>query len=156
MWRSVNSSEKTAKAVNDRYGVSSRTVEGHAGSLNIHGSGLFSDMFLHAWQSEGFPSYITTESAREDSQEVLKKVVENHTATNTTRPEIDEILTSPSKAKTAASAKQTRNKTRGTSAGPPVIYGYQIAELFLRKPELAELVYLELCNSRSSQHNEAK
>lgn len=149
MWRSVNSSEKTSKAVNDRYGVSSRTVEGHAGSLNIHGSGLFSDMFLHAWQSEGFPSYTTQESTREDSQEVLQKVVTKHTAGGESRQELDDIMRdvnkSPGKQQPASPTKPRRQ----AAMGPPVIYGYQLAELFLRKPELAELIYLEICNSRS-------
>jgi hypothetical protein len=149
MWRSVNSSEKTAKAVNDRYGVSSRTVEGHAGSLNIHGSGLFSDMFLNSWQSEGFPSYITQESVREDSQAVLQKVVTKHTAGGESRQDLNDIMRDVNKSSGKQQPASPTKVRRQDSIGPPVIYGYQLAELFLRKPELAELIYLEICNSRS-------
>ncbi len=67
MWRSINSTEKSAKAVKDRYGTVGN-VEGHAGSLNIHGSGQFSDMFLDMWQSEGFSNYVT-QDAKQDNHE---------------------------------------------------------------------------------------
>lgn len=69
MWRSINSPEKSAKAVNDRYG-SVGNVEGHAGSLNLYGSGQFSDMFLDMWQSEGFSNYVTEDNAHDDHDEV--------------------------------------------------------------------------------------
>mmetsp|Transcript_9547 Transcript_9547/g.14364 ORF Transcript_9547/g.14364 Transcript_9547/m.14364 type:complete len:421 (-) Transcript_9547:162-1424(-) len=143
MWRSVNSSEKTAKAVNDRYGVSSRTVQGHAGSLNIHGSGLFSDMFLHAWQSEGFPNYVSTEERRENSEEVLQKVVSMHETGSKVREEVTEIV----KDCNSPGQQQKQSAPPSTLRGPVTLYGYQIAELFLRKPELSELIYLEIANS---------
>lgn len=71
MWRCVNSSEKTSKAVTNRYGTS-RSVDGRAGSLNIHGSGLFSDMFLDAWQKDNFQSYIAVADANNSSKEEVQ------------------------------------------------------------------------------------
>lgn len=53
MWKAVNNREKTAEVARSRV----RVVISHAGSLNMFGSGLFSDHFLHCWQAEGFPDY---------------------------------------------------------------------------------------------------
>jgi hypothetical protein len=205
MWRAVNSNETALKAVNDRYGVSSRTVRGHAGSLNIHGSGLFSDLFLLSWQADGFSNYITLENKKEDPSEVLSKIVHNHTHSSpvkeTTLHVIDEVQESIKVANRRARAmamgdrrgnqfqnedemtdemgqlsygedslygfggsgeekERQRNRFRsisdhaslgGAGGGEAVaLYGYHIAELFARKPELAELIYLEMRNHNHS------
>jgi hypothetical protein len=198
MWRAVNSNETALKAVNDRYGVSSRTVQGHAGSLNIHGSGLFSDLFLLSWQADGFPNYITLETKKEDPSEVLSKIVHHHTVSSSVKETvlhvIDDVQQSIKKANrrarvermdrkdqdedemfggedgyggvTLGTEEEKRNRFRtisesgggsmgafggGGGGGEPVaLYGYHIAELFARKPELAELVYLEMRNSQVS------
>lgn len=64
MWRTINSREKTQQAVQSRYGTS-KTVEGYANSLNIHGSGLFSVTMQDVWKEDGFRTYISSET---DSQ----------------------------------------------------------------------------------------
>lgn len=191
MWRAVNSTDTAIKAVNDRYGVSSRTVQGHAGSLNIHGSGLFSDMFLLSWQADGFPNYITHENKKEDPNEVLSKIVSNHTQTSPIKDNILNVI--------GEIQQSTMRKTRmirdtnfgygedgddddnnndnrnddefgGGMSGVQrfynededfpqqqqqqvALYGYQIAELFLRKPEIAELIYLEMRHSNKNKIN---
>jgi hypothetical protein len=189
MWRAVNSNETALKAVNDRYGVSSRTVQGHAGSLNIHGSGLFSDLFLLSWQADGFSNYITLENKKEDPSEVLSKIVQNHTHSSPVKDStlhvIDEVQESIKIANRRARAMDRRNHEQneddemslmdeslygfgseeekqrnrfrslsdhaslGIGGGEAAaLYGYHIAELFTRKPELAELIYLEMRNSQ--------
>lgn len=184
MWRAVNSNETALKAVNDRYGVSSRTVQGHAGSLNIHGSGLFSDMFLLAWQADGFSNYITLENKKEDPSEVLSKIVQNHTQSSPVRDNILNVIDSVQESIKVSnrrarmergdqsakdefeedifefgSEEEKRNRFRSISdsgslgyglsgANSVALYGYHIAELFARKPELAELIYLEMRNSQ--------
>jgi hypothetical protein len=50
----VNNSEKTMQMVrNDR----TNKLSSHAGSLNLFGSGAFSDLFLATWIKDGFPDY---------------------------------------------------------------------------------------------------
>jgi hypothetical protein len=63
MWRAINSREKTEQAVNSRYGAS-KLVEGHAGSLNVHGSGMFSVTLQEMWKEDGFSSYVTKSDQR--------------------------------------------------------------------------------------------
>lgn len=63
MWRAINSREKTEQAVNSRYGAS-KLVEGHAGSLNVHGSGMFSVTLQEMWKDDGFSSYVTKSDQR--------------------------------------------------------------------------------------------
>jgi hypothetical protein len=74
MWRTINSREKTQQAVQTRNGTS-KTVEGYANSLNIHGSGLFSVTMQDVWKEDGFRSYIVvqddhSEQRQEESKEV--------------------------------------------------------------------------------------
>lgn len=187
MWRAVNSTDTAIKAVNDRYGVSSRTVQGHAGSLNIHGSGLFSDMFLLSWQADGFPNYITHENKKEDPNEVLSKIVSNHTQSSPVKDNILNVIEEIQHS-TMRKPKNIRDLNFGNNEDDfdnddfnnnnsdfndndqnpqqqVALYGFQIAELFLRKPEIAELIYLEMRhnhkksnthshNNNNSNHNQ--
>jgi hypothetical protein len=59
MWKSVNNREKIAEVARSRV----RILISNAGSLNMYGSGLFSDSFLMLWQAEGFPTYTVPASA---------------------------------------------------------------------------------------------
>ena len=68
MWRTINSREKTQQAVATRNGTS-KTVEGYANSLNIHGSGLFSVTMQDVWKNDGFCTYVSSESDREFTDE---------------------------------------------------------------------------------------
>lgn len=61
MWRTINSREKTQQAVATRCGTS-KTVEGYANSLNIHGSGLFSVTMQDVWKDDRFCNYISVEA----------------------------------------------------------------------------------------------
>lgn len=63
MWKHVNNREKTAEVARSRV----RVLISSAGSLNLYGSGLFSDFFLTMWQAEGFPTY--TEPAKQEGPE---------------------------------------------------------------------------------------
>jgi hypothetical protein len=60
MWRTINSREKTQQAVQTRNGTS-KTVEGYANSLNIHGSGLFSFTMQDIWKNDGFCTYVSVD-----------------------------------------------------------------------------------------------
>jgi hypothetical protein len=55
MWKAVNSGDRMNKQVIVR---GPNTSQLHSGSLNIFGSGIFSEIFLKNWQKEGFPDYV--------------------------------------------------------------------------------------------------
>ena len=58
MWKHVNNNrEKTSHIARSRI----RVLISTAGSLNLFGSGLFSDQFILLWQSENFPNYTEIE-----------------------------------------------------------------------------------------------
>jgi hypothetical protein len=63
MWKQVNARDKATAFAQSRMTM----PVSHAGSLNIYGSGAFSDQFLHIWQSEGFPDYACV--AQEETKE---------------------------------------------------------------------------------------
>mgnify|MGYP003385037472 CR=1 FL=1 len=134
MWRAINSSEVTERAVTDRY---MSDVKSHAGSLNIFGSGLFSDTLLVMWQKDRYPNYIAAVEKDDDSQVILERVAGYHSA-------VDGNLSAISQRTKRESRVKKQNNDRKT--GKAELYGYQIAELFSRKPEMAELVYLEIQN----------
>lgn len=134
MWRAINSSEITEKAVSDRY---MSDVKSHAGSLNIFGSGHFSDTLLAMWQGDRYCNYVAVVEKEDDSLVVLERVAGYHSA-------VDGNLSGLSQ----HSAKESKRKsTKPRKKGSQELYGYQIAELFSRKPEMAELVYLEIQNN---------
>lgn len=54
MWKAVNDSDRILQLVRGDRGSK---LSSHAGSLNVFGSGLFSDSFLASWIKEGFPDY---------------------------------------------------------------------------------------------------
>lgn len=54
MWKAVNDSDKTSRLVSNNR---NNTLTHFAGSLNIFGSGMFSDLFLSNWMKDGFPDY---------------------------------------------------------------------------------------------------
>lgn len=68
MWRTINSREKTQQAVATRNGTS-KTVEGYANSLNIHGSGLFSVTMQNIWKEDGFKNYVAVDADTQFSDE---------------------------------------------------------------------------------------
>lgn len=134
MWRAINSPDVTQRAVTDRY---MSDVKSHAGSLNIFGSGLFSDSLLSMWQKDRYPNYLASAEKEDDSQQILERVAGYHSA-------VDANLSGISQRSQTESRKRELTKRK---TGKSELYGYQIAELFLRKPELAELVYLEIQNN---------
>ena len=134
MWRAINSSEIAEKAVADRYMTE---VKSHAGSLNIYGSGLFSDALLSMWQKDRYPNYLVEANKVENDIEILERVAGYHAV-------MDEKM-SGIEHRTVKEAKQKRARKK---KGKPELYGYQIAELLSRKPELAELVYIEIQNNQ--------
>ena len=91
------------------------------------------------WQADRYPNYLAAADKEDDSQRVLERVAGYHSAE-------DANLTATS----LRSQPETRKRelTKRKTGGKAELYGYQIAELFSRKPELAELVYLEIQNSR--------
>jgi hypothetical protein len=56
MWKAVNDNEKTARLVASNR---ANTLSQFAGSLNVFGSGAFSDLFLNNWLKDGFIDYAT-------------------------------------------------------------------------------------------------
>lgn len=75
MWKNINDSEKTMRMINTSRG---HTLSSYAGSLNVFGSGMFSDHFLSYWSYQDFIDYPTIgEKEREDTrsaQKILKKI----------------------------------------------------------------------------------
>lgn len=79
MWKRINNPEKAADIAMTRRIVSTS----HAGSLNLYGSGLFSDTFLSQWQKSGFPDYTTSEKEKgKDGASVLRNIVRNQEKLN--------------------------------------------------------------------------
>jgi hypothetical protein len=54
MWKAVNDNDKAMRLVNSNR---SNTLSQFAGSLNIFGSGAFSDIFLSNWLKDNFTDY---------------------------------------------------------------------------------------------------
>lgn len=79
MWRTINSREKTQQAVQSRNGTS-KTVEGYANSLNIHGSGLFSVTMQDVWKNDGFCTYVAVDADTQFAEEASEVIITCHTS----------------------------------------------------------------------------
>jgi len=169
MWRAVNCSERVDRLALARKGVSSS----HAGSLNMYGSGAFSDFYLAQWIGEptgdelrerepdkyremlltgylypkSMPDYTAAiEEPPVDAQRRLAKIVrEQKEVTNQLRNQ-------------AAADGAKKNPTADGALPPPpptavslssqtiVLHDFQLAALFRLRPEIGELIYLEIRN----------
>eukprot|EP01034_Spumella_vulgaris_P031442 gene31442-38834_t len=123
MWKAVNDNDKTIRMINS---TRINAVTSYAGSMNLYGSGLFSDQFLTAWQKDGFPDYTAPppKAATEDGALMMKKVV------------------AP-----AAPAPHTIKSLCGSDQ-PVNLQGSHITQLLRLKPELTEFLHLEIMNMK--------
>lgn len=82
IWKGLNSSEKSQKAVNSRLA----TISSHAGSLNMYGSGLFIEQFLAMWTKDSFPDYTSPPKVlvEEEGVNILQRVVARTLANSNT------------------------------------------------------------------------
>lgn len=77
MWKAVNDSSKSNRRIAENR---SNVLTSYAGSLNIYGSGVFSDLFLNNWTKDGFRDYtlpVETGDSRNNTM-VLQSVVGEH------------------------------------------------------------------------------
>jgi len=155
MWRAVNQSDKRERTAKMR-GQSSTS---HAGSLNMFGAGHFADFYLETWQKEGFPDYT---SPSEESAAV-GRIVLSHLTGESTEGEgggAGEAAEDGGDASTAGEKNTRRPGTRRASSAPMLpaeetkddkagakqitLHGFQLAALFRCRPELAEMIFLEI------------
>jgi hypothetical protein len=141
MWKAVNQGDKRKLAVASRGSQSSV----HSGSLNQFGASVFCDFFLGMWTKEGFPNYTDAIQAQPSSgADVLKRLL----GAFQTEGLSDGGGAPDAEAKAeelAAEAAKEGSKAGGQSDGRPrILHGFLLAALFRTRPELSEMVYLEL------------
>ena len=76
MWKTINDSDN--KAVRKVTATRANAVASHAGSLNLFGSGQFSDQFLAYWVKDGFRDYtvpVDSEGGKADGVKMVKRLV---------------------------------------------------------------------------------
>jgi hypothetical protein len=74
MWKAVNDSEKTQRLMRDHR---TQTLSQLAGSLNLFGSGPFSDLFLSIWMKDQFIDYAAprAEQSSVSGSKIVRSVV---------------------------------------------------------------------------------
>ena len=142
MWRASGAMDKRAKAANAK----GKIGQSHAGSLNMFGSGAFNDHFIKLWTAEGFPNY---SSAVIPKMESGRSILDRLTATAHAR---GVPTNSPQKTVKGTIDEKDDEAQDGDSDGTKdedskqkeILYGFQIAALFRARPEIAEMMHLEL------------
>eukprot|EP00981_Chlorochromonas_danica_P006343 scaffold1365_cov163-Ochromonas_danica.AAC.33 len=78
MWKAVNDSDRTQRLVRNNR---SHTLTHFAGSLNLFGSGLFSDTFLAHWMHDQFVDYASPKNEQKDasSSVMISNVISKET-----------------------------------------------------------------------------
>jgi len=141
MWKSINQGDTQKKALSR-----SSTGASHAGSLNQFGGGLFCDYFIQVWTREGYPNYTDTQEHKPISgSELLKRLFSNMRSVGDGEGVAEEKIAEAA-AEAAAAAEVEKAKTGGTVVLP----GFLLAALFRTRPELSELVYLELLGRKDT------
>ena len=133
-----------------------RTRISPKGSLNQFGGGIFCDFFIQLWTKEGFPNY--TDVARNNAasgMDVLKKILE---ATSKAAEDAE-----GADAATGDGEGEEKEEEEGTKSaeeaavvgktGTVVLHGFLLAALFRTRPELAELVHLELVGRKNEMRD---
>jgi hypothetical protein len=168
MWRAVNCSTKV-----DRLAVSGRkdsAASAHAGHLNMYGAGAFSDFFLAQWIGEptneslaaadpdahfellaaghlythSMPDYTApVEEPRPDGKHCLRKIVKS--------PEMLAAVRTRAKSHSQDGLDVSVGAANGGAATnppsdsrPSILHDFQLAALFRLRPEIGELVHLEI------------
>ncbi len=151
MWRGVNRSDKKATALMTR---DSKSSGQHAGSLNQFGSGAFCDFFIKQWIHEGFPNYTeVTKPALSSGSAVLKRIVESSFKhAEGKEGEEDAISGGGGRGDNEEKAEDTGsgdNISRDAEKHPrkrKILHGFMLAALFRTRPELAEMIHMEINN----------
>lgn len=128
MWKGINASEKTTRLVSNNR---SNSLSSIAGSLNVYGSGHFSDFFMVHWQKEGYPDYSTPPPAEEISGAVMiRKVTGEEKTKKKKRSESQDLEETPSETEdptddgksvtTSETSKRNAGKLGVTIPGMPV------------------------------------
>ena len=155
MWRGVNQADKSKKAAQQAKTLSS--VQ-HAGSLNQYGSGAFCDFFIKQWTQDGYPNYSEPPRASTPSgSQVLRRIISpdgegsggdsEDDDEEEEEEEGEEKEPEASAGGAAAGSGDAAGLVKGQYQEPVVLHGFLLAALFRTRPELAELVHLELRKS---------
>ncbi len=142
MWKAVNQGDKKKNAVAAR---GNNGAVSHAGSLNQFGAGVFCDFFIRLWTLEGFPNYTEVSKDKPSTgSDVLKRILASALKDREEQEDVAEEKAGPAEAATVMPASKV-------PAGPVVLHGFLLAALFRTRPELSEMVYLELLGRKNSR-----
>jgi len=132
----------------------------HAGSLNQFGGGIFCDFFIQLWTKEGFPNYTdVARSSAASGMDVLKKILE---ATSKEAGDAAGADAAAGEGEGEGAGEEKEEEEGAKSAeeaavvgkiGTVVLHGFLLAALFRTRPELAELVHLELVGRKDEMRD---
>ena len=186
MWRGVNCSEKVDRLAVAGRAKGSASSSSHAGSLNMFGAGPFSAFYLDQWIGEptgqdirerdpdlyreqlltghlypqSMPDYTAPpEEPHVDGKTRLAKIVreqqegalrlrEARAAAMPPSPDAADLLAAPPPPPPLPSAAPSNE--------PAVLHDFQLAALFRLRPEIGELVYLEIRNLYAEMASKAR
>ena len=143
MWRAVNQGDTHAKATSNKDMTAGSS---HAGSLNIFGAGIFSDHFLKCWTLEGFTNYASPVAIVKDTGLVtLKKILSRDY-----EPDSNKSVSLVSMIRSEKKEKEGEENAADDKEdeGPQHLYGFQLSALLATRPELAEMIVLEMRNHK--------
>ena len=169
MWRTVNKSENSIKAVQPNAKVFSSSSPNY----NLYGSSVFSDHFLKIWMADHFRDYVVVKDsgASEEGGDVVARIALDNSAmgsgdagggdgeaqhgvfTPEDLTEHEEATTDAAKLINAIALDNAEHEERKTSeawgskfapGSTVTIKGTDLDQLLKTKPEIAELLILEL------------
>jgi len=152
MWKKVNNKEKVTEIATSRQAISLS----HAGSLNVHGSGMFGDVLLQIWIKDNFCDYIIIpKNEKLQGKVALKSIINNNESkrveTEGYKDYIDRLESTVDN--NVSNSNSSTNKTTfvpvetGANEENKYLLSTQnINKLLTKRPDIAEFLYLEIRN----------
>ena len=154
MWKKVNNKEKVTEIASSRQAISLS----HAGSLNVHGSGMFGDVLLQIWIKDNFCDYITIPKYEKLQGKIALKSIINYN--NSKKGEAEwykdciESIESTVDIDSNNIIKNTRRKQSDhddknhivSEESKYLLSTQNINKLLTKRPDVAEFLYLEMRN----------
>lgn len=150
MWKKVNNKEKVTEIATSRQAISLS----HAGSLNVHGSGMFGDVLLQIWIKDNFCDYIIIPKNEKLQGKIALKSIINRNFNEKGETElykgfidrIERTIEDGSINNNSSNSSKNQHLPAADEENKYLLSTQNINKLLTKRPDVAEFLFLEIRN----------
>ena len=148
MWKKVNNKEKVTEIATSRQAISLS----HAGSLNVHGSGMFGDVLLQIWIKDNFCDYIIIPKNEKLQGKIALKSIINRNFNEKGETElykglidrIERTIDDGSVNNNSSNSSKNQHLPAADEENKYLLSTQNINKLLTKRPDVAEFLFLEI------------